>query len=109
MLPATFMNAAWAPQPDPLCALVREISRHLAQVVGWVPHFLDELVGGVCQRFLPLVVEPHACDRRSKYSCGFNREMLSVACFPNFDSDCEQCPVDIPTCGHPWDSKKYVA
>jgi hypothetical protein len=56
MLPATIMNAAWAPQPDPLTDAVREVSRHLAQIAGWVPHFLDELVRGMCQRFLPLVV-----------------------------------------------------
>jgi hypothetical protein len=105
MLPATIMNAAWAPQPDPLFAPVREVSRHLARIAGWVPRFLDELVGGVCQRFLPLVVDPHTCDRRSKYYCGLNRKMLSVACFPNFDSDCD--PVDISTCGHPWDSREY--
>jgi hypothetical protein len=67
MLPATIMDAAFALQPDPLYALVREVGRHLAQVAGWVPHFLDELVRGVCQCFLPHVVEPHACDRRSKY------------------------------------------
>jgi hypothetical protein len=63
MLPAAFMNAAWAPQPDPLTALVGEASRHLAQVARWVPQVLDELVFGVCQRFLPLVVEPRACDK----------------------------------------------
>jgi hypothetical protein len=66
MLPAAFMDAAWAPQPDLLIALVREVSRHLALVEGWVPHVLDELVVGVCQRFLPLVVEPLACDRICK-------------------------------------------
>jgi hypothetical protein len=66
MLPAAFVDAAWAPQPDPLCALVREISRHLALVTGWVPHSLDGLVGGVCQRPLPLAVEPRACDRICK-------------------------------------------
>jgi hypothetical protein len=63
MLPAAFMSAAWAPQPDPLIALVGEASRHLAQVARWVPQVLDELVFGVCQRFLPLVVEPRACDK----------------------------------------------
>jgi hypothetical protein len=67
MLPAAFVNAAWAPQPDLLCALVREISRHLALVAGWVPHSLDGLVGGVCQSLLPLVVEPCAFDRICKY------------------------------------------
>jgi hypothetical protein len=67
MLPATFVNAAWAPQPDLLCAPVREISRHLAMVANWVPHSLNELVGGVCQRLLPLVVEPCAYDRICKY------------------------------------------
>jgi hypothetical protein len=66
MLPAAFVDAAWAPQPDFLCALVREISRHLALVAGWVPHSLDELVGGVCQRLLPLAVEPRACDKICK-------------------------------------------
>jgi hypothetical protein len=57
MMPATIMNAAWAPQPDPLMATMGEVSRHLAQIADWVPHFLDELVRRVCQRFLPLVVE----------------------------------------------------
>jgi hypothetical protein len=66
MLPAAFVDAARAPQPDFLCALVREISRHLALVAGWVPHSLDELVRGVCQRLLPLAVEPRACDKICK-------------------------------------------
>jgi hypothetical protein len=66
VLPAAFMDAAWAPQPDLLTALVREVSRHLALVEGWVPHVLDELEVGVCQRFLPLVVEPLACYRICK-------------------------------------------
>jgi hypothetical protein len=62
MLPAAFMDAAWAPQPDPLMALVGEISRHFAKVVGWVPHALDDLVVGVCQRLPPLVVKSYTCD-----------------------------------------------
>jgi hypothetical protein len=66
MLPAAFMNAAWAPQPDPLMALVGKITRRLAQVTRWVPQALEELVFGVCQRFLPLVIEPRACDKISK-------------------------------------------
>jgi hypothetical protein len=65
MLPAAFMSAAWAPQPDPLIALVGKITR-FAQVARWMPHVLDKLVIGVCQRFLPLVVEPRACDRICK-------------------------------------------
>jgi hypothetical protein len=48
MLPATIMNATWAPQPDPLLATIREVSRLLALIAGWVPHFLDELVRGMC-------------------------------------------------------------
>jgi hypothetical protein len=68
MMPAAFMNAACAPQPHPLMTLVGEITRHLAQVEGWVPHIMDELIIGVCQRFLPLVVKAHACDKRSEYS-----------------------------------------
>jgi hypothetical protein len=63
MLPAAFMDTAWAPQPDLLTAPVREASRHLALVEGWVPHVLDELVVGMSQRFLPLVVESLACYR----------------------------------------------
>jgi hypothetical protein len=66
MVPAAFMYAAWAVKPNPITAPVGKISRRLAQVEGWVPHSLDEQVGGVCQRLLPLVVEPHNCDRRSK-------------------------------------------
>jgi hypothetical protein len=66
MLPAAIMNAAWAPQPDPLIALVGKITRRLAQVARWVPQALDELVFGVCQRFLPLVVESCACHRICK-------------------------------------------
>jgi hypothetical protein len=34
MLPAAFMNAAWAPQPDPLMALVGKITRRLAKSPG---------------------------------------------------------------------------
>jgi hypothetical protein len=68
MLPAAFMNAAWAPQPDPLMALVGKTTRRLAQVARWVPHSLDDLVFRVCQRFLPLVVEPLACNRICKCS-----------------------------------------
>jgi hypothetical protein len=48
MLPATIMNATWAPQPDPLMATIREVSRPLALIAGWVPHFQDELVRGMC-------------------------------------------------------------
>jgi hypothetical protein len=66
MLPAAIMNAAWAPQPHPLMALVGKTTRRLAQVALWVPQALDELVFGVCQRFLPLVVEPRACDKICK-------------------------------------------
>jgi hypothetical protein len=63
MMPAASMDAAQAPHPDFLIGFMGEVSRHLAMVEVWVPHFLDELVGGVCQRF-PLVIEPRACDRR---------------------------------------------
>jgi hypothetical protein len=88
MVPAAIMDAAWAPQPDPLIALVSTISRHLAQVAGWVPQSLDEMVFGVCQRFLPLAVEPPACNRRSKYYSWLLNAMLSVACMPPYlDSD----------------------
>jgi hypothetical protein len=66
MLPAAFMDAAWAPQPDLLMALVREVSRHLAWIEGWVPHALYELVVGMSQRFIPLLVEPLACNRICK-------------------------------------------
>jgi hypothetical protein len=66
MLPAAFVDAAWAPQPDLFMAPNGEFSRHLAEVAGWVPHSLDELVGGVCQRLLPLAVEPRAYDRICK-------------------------------------------
>jgi hypothetical protein len=61
MLPAAFMYAAWAPQPDLFTAPMGEVNRHLAHVEGWVPHAVDELVIGVCQRLLPLVIELHAC------------------------------------------------
>jgi len=44
MDPAAFMDAARAAQPDPLMALVGEIGRQLAQVLGWVPHALNQLV-----------------------------------------------------------------
>jgi hypothetical protein len=67
MVPAAPMIAAWAPQPDPLITLMGEVSRHLAQVEGWVSHVVDELIVGVCQHFFPLVVESHACDRHSEY------------------------------------------
>jgi len=63
MVPAASVDAAWAPQPNPFIALVGEVSRNLAQVERGVPHAVDELVIGVCQRFLPLVIEPHTCDR----------------------------------------------
>jgi hypothetical protein len=82
MMPAAFMDTAWASQPDPLMALMGEISRHLVQVEGWVPKALDELVVRVRQRYLPLVVKTHACDRRSKQHIWLLEEMLSVACLP---------------------------
>jgi hypothetical protein len=67
MMPAAFMNTAWAPQPHPLMTPVGEITRLLVQVESWVPQALDVLVVGMSQRFLPLAVERHACDRRSEY------------------------------------------
>jgi hypothetical protein len=65
MVPAAFMNAAWAPQPYLSTALVGEFSRHLAQVEGCVPNDLDMLAIRVCQRLLPLVVKSYDCDRIS--------------------------------------------
>ena len=61
MVPAAFMDAAWAAQPDSLSAAVGKIGRQLAQVEGWVPHALDKLVVRVRQQFLPLVIEPYTC------------------------------------------------
>jgi len=88
MVPAAFMDAAWASQPDPLHALVGEVSRHLAQVESWVPHALDEVVVGVCQRRLPLVVEPHTCDKcADKHSGWFATVRCSVAYLLYLDSD----------------------
>jgi hypothetical protein len=88
MLPAAFLDASWAPQPDSLAALVSEISRHLALVKGWVPQIMDELVGGVVQRLLLIVVESHACQRHCKYHSWFLSVMLYVACLPYLDSGC---------------------
>jgi len=56
------MDAAWAAQPDLLVALEGEVGRQLSQVEGGVPHALDDLVVWVCQRFLALLIEAHACN-----------------------------------------------
>jgi len=61
MVPAAFMNAAWAAQPDLLTASMGEICRHLAQVAGGVPHALNDLVVRVCHSFLPPFTVPYAC------------------------------------------------
>jgi hypothetical protein len=55
------MDAAWAAQPDSFVTFVGEIGWKLAQVEGWVPHALEELVIRVCQHFPSLVVEAQAC------------------------------------------------
>lgn len=62
MVPATFMDTAWALQPDLLVALVGEVSRQLAQIEGRVPHALDDVVVGVRQHFLSLGIETFSCD-----------------------------------------------
>jgi len=62
MVPAAFMNAAWAAQPDFLITLIGEICRHLALVMGWVPHSLNELVIRMRKRFLALLIEAYACN-----------------------------------------------
>jgi len=62
MLPATFMNAARAAQPDFLTARMGKISRQLAQVEGGMPHALDDVVVWVRQCFLPLVIASYACN-----------------------------------------------
>jgi len=62
MVPAAFVDAAWAAQPDRLIPSICGIGRQLAKILNWVPLALDEAVVGVCQRFLPLVVEAYACN-----------------------------------------------
>jgi len=60
MVPAAFMDTAWAAQPDSLIASMGEVGGQLAQVEGGVPHVLDVHIIWVCQRFLPRVVESYA-------------------------------------------------
>jgi len=62
MVPATSMVAAWAAQPDPFIALVGKTGWQFAQVLGWVPHALNQLVVRVRQRLLALVIVAYACN-----------------------------------------------
>jgi len=61
MVPAAFMNAAWAAQADSLIAFVGEIGWHLAQIEGGVPHALNGLVVRVRQALLSLSIKSYAC------------------------------------------------
>jgi len=61
MVPAAFMNAAWAVHADLLTAFVGEIGWQLAQVEGEVPHALDDLVVRVRQGLLSLSIATYAC------------------------------------------------
>jgi len=60
MVPAAFMNAAWAVQADLLTAFVGEIGWQLAQVEGGVPHVLDGLVVRVRQGLMSLSIKSYA-------------------------------------------------
>jgi hypothetical protein len=48
VVPAAFVSAAWAAQPDGLVASVGVVARQLAQVLGWMPPGLDEVVLRMC-------------------------------------------------------------
>jgi hypothetical protein len=65
MVPAAFVNAAWAAQPDLLTARMGEISRRFAPVAGGVPHALYDLAVRGCQSFLSLNVEPWSCNTQA--------------------------------------------
>jgi hypothetical protein len=48
VVPAAFVSAAWAPQPDGLGAFVGIVAGQLAQVLGRMPPGLDEVALRMC-------------------------------------------------------------
>jgi len=58
------MDAAWAAQADSLTASMGKICRHLALIVGWVPHALYEPVIWVRQQLFALGIEGYTCNNQ---------------------------------------------